>query len=752
MAEPEDAGGARAFPDRPEIVGDYGTGESNPAEDAHGRAAEDEDRRAIDTAIRNIADAYWYWDEIWSRCHEDLEFCYVKQWDDQDIKERAEGSRPALTINHLPTLVSNVVGAARQSNFAVKVKRKAGLNEHVRSSRGARYSNAEVIAGIIRDVESRSEAREQYMQVLQHATESGIGWLKLVKHRPVDDPLNVELRIRRLQNRFSVIFDPYATATDRSDARWCSETIVMSRREFEERHGEPADRHAGAPDLSGGGADVGPGFNVWWQGTDRDEVRIVEYWWKKPMPNRELVRIANPEALAIASVWEDEAGPVLDELKDAGWREVARHKIDSWVVMGMQFTRAKMLQKPIRWEGNALPLFQVAGRTIDFDGKTHYASLHRYAKDSQRMENFWASAATERVAQAPKDEYVVADRQLEGHDGEFDTGGPPRGKRVYKHVEGLQAPRREAGPQLPTAEITLMAVGRDTIKETTGLYQANLGAEGNEVSGRAIQARQMGGQTSTYEFVDNLASAIARVGQAIAEMAPKIMGRSALTRIVGEDGTDAEVMLNQTVEDEETGMSHIVGALDLARYEVTCSVGPAYATQREEFVAHLTELGKNNPEAITPVLDLYIRAMDLPFAGEMARRFKWLIPRHMLSEEDRAEMPEPEMTPDQKVEALKAEAQIAAAQATRAKAESDQAIAGMRIDENQARVDQQLVRLEQEKVQLEQEVVQLQQEMQKVSNLVEKAELDRESAANAAETERAAKVAAARSIDAAALP
>ena len=772
--------GPEAFPAAPEIgVTDYGEGgDSDSALESWGPrtsgGAGGEDDRAIRAALRNIADAWPYWSEIWDRMQQDLEFCYVKQWDDRDIAARERQGRPWLTINHVQTLVGNVVGEMRQNRFSVKVSRKSGLAEDIYSAAGQKHSNAEVMAGIVRDVEQRSFAKEQYLLAAQHACESGLGFMKLSKRRPVDDPLHVELRLQRVQNRFSVIFDPYAHNVDYLDARWAVQTFHMSRREYEERFGEDDGRSFSAPDLSG--VDVAPGFSPWWTGSDRDEVRVVEYYWKKPVKDRVLIRLVNPAASDpratpadkhLVSVWLDEVEPVLDDMLEAGWVEIdknnqavdpeidgepQRHKFDSWVVMAMQFTSARMLHGPVRWEGSILPLFLVRGRCVDYDGKTHYASLHRYAQDSQRMSNFWASAATERVAQAPKDEYVVADRQLEGHEDQFDAGGPPRGKRVYKHVEGVNPPRREQPPQLPTAEISLMQVGRDTIKETTGLYDANIGRPGNEVSGRAIQARQHGGQVTTYEFMDNLASAIRLVGQAIVDMAPKIMGPATFQRIVGDDGSESEILLNHKIVDRDTGDAHLVGSLDLARYEVSVDVGPSYATQREEFVAHITELGKNNPEAIQPVLDLFVRAMDIPFAHEMARRFKHLIPRHMLTEEERAEMPEPEPTAEQKIEMAKSEAEMAKAEAAKAAAEANVRVAEINLEEQKIRLDQQVVRLEQEKIDLETEKMQLEQEKAKLAQRAQELDNAERRAEADEEVGRRSATEAAKAVDRRALP
>ena len=735
------------FPNEAEVVTEYGaTGYVAPIDGAD----ENEDAKFIRVVTHNMAEGFRHEYENWARARRDVEFIYERQWNRETLAKRKRQNRPALTLNPLPSHVQLITGAMRETRFGIKAVRKSGLNGTVISTRGQRYSNAEAIGGIIRDTERRSIAHTQYMDAGQQAVESGFSHLQLKKVRPVDSPRQVELRIEHVQDRYGVIWDPFAKRPDKSDANWVSLSWGISRREYYDRYGDPEMDPGGVPHISG--FDPGIGFSQWWTNRNRDDVRFIEYWWRKPMPDREMILMRDPATGRLLDLWVDEVEDVIDDLKRIGFAEEGTEQYDSHVIMGAQLTHKRVLTHPIRWEGNYLPVIPVYGRRVEHEGETKKFGLVRHVRDASRMVNYWATATTERVAMSPRDEYVVAEQTIEGNEHEFSTSGTPKGYRKYKHIAEVPPPKRELPPALPVAEINLVNLGMMFIRDITGIQQAARGQESNEVSGRAIRERKEGAFTSTYEFVDNLRVSIEQCGRLIADMAPKIMGRDHVQRLLLNNGTTAEVLLNHLVEDEETGKRQLVGALSLSRYDVEVTTGPAFATQREEMVAMLTELGKNMPDAMMPILDLYVAALDNPMGDEIARRLKHMVPRQMLTEEERAEIPEPQPTPAQQVEMAKAQAESDKAGAMAAKAQSDTEIAQVNLEEQRTRLNHRQLEIEQERLQLEQEKIQLERDKVKLEQAKVDAAAAERQAREERDIEKEAKRQAADQIDSKSLP
>ena len=747
------------FPNRPEVTGRFG-GHSYKGESDMDSS---EEEALIRTAVRNVAECYEHEHHNWDLWAEDVDFIYKSQWDAQSLKERKDQRRPALTINTLQNLVENVCGAARKRRFGIRAIQKAGLNGRIPSSRGRKYSYADVAGGIIRDVERRSMAKEHYLDCLQQQAESGCAYLELRKHRPVDDPRHVELRIGHVRDRWSVLIDHFAELPDGSDAMWACKSYGIRRREWDERFGE-ADRHLGVPPHLPEGSSEG--FPLWWNNKRSDEVRFLEYWWKEPVPDRTLVRLASPpegNVRSLVDLWLDDLQGeadgkrfnVLDDLVGKyGYTEVGRENWDSHHVMGAQMTHARVFQEPMRWEGDYLPLLRVPGRKVFHEGRTHYFGIARYSKDACRAANYWYTAATERVAMSPKDEYIVARQQVKDQkNNDFTaTKGPLKSVKFYDHVEGVDPPKRQMPPQMPVAELQLADAMLKMVRDVTGIQDANLGKASNEVSGRAIDARAEAGANSTFVFIDNLRLAIEHMGRMVANMAPRITGPSKAQRIILDDDTTAEVLLNLPAEDQETGGMRLLAPIAHARYEVECTVGPETATQRQEAFQQLTELGKNAPEIIAPLIDLLLGSMDIPMAAELGRRAKMLVPRHMLSEEDQAALPQPQPTPAQQVEMQKAEAEVAKANAGVERARADVEIARASTEEQRARLEHRQLEIEEQRLQVEAEKVKLEQAKVALKRERAQAEAAEQAGADEAEIERRAKVRASETVDRSALP
>ena len=128
------------------------------------KAAPDEESRLLDKVVYDMSRGYDHWDEIYEGAREDAEFIYQEQWDADIRRMRESSNRPCITLNELANHLAIVDGNMRQNRYAVKVHRKSGLDERIPSAdplafqANVTYPNAEVMAGIIRDIEARSNA------------------------------------------------------------------------------------------------------------------------------------------------------------------------------------------------------------------------------------------------------------------------------------------------------------------------------------------------------------------------------------------------------------------------------------------------------------------------------------------------------------------------------------------------------------------------------------------------------------------
>jgi hypothetical protein len=90
-----------------------------------------------------------------------------------------------------------------------------------------------------------------------------------------------------------------------------------------------------------------------------------------------------------------------------------------------------------------------------------------------------------------------------------------------------------------------LQIAGEHLQGTIGIYKSSIGAESNEKSGKAILAREKQADTSTFVYIDNHAQAIAHTGRVILDLIPHVYDAERELRIIGVDGAEKVVKVNQ---------------------------------------------------------------------------------------------------------------------------------------------------------------------------------------------------------------
>src|SRR2546423_10965376 len=155
---------------------------------------------------------------------DDLRFARLaEQWPEKVRRERERSGRPCLTVNRLPAFIRQVVNDARQNQPAIKV--------HPADS-AADPRTAEIYNGLLRNIEVTSNAGVAYDTALDFAVTMGFGYFRINTEYAHADSFDLDLKIGRVVNPFSVYGDPYSTHCDSSDWNTCFVTEALPRDHF----------------------------------------------------------------------------------------------------------------------------------------------------------------------------------------------------------------------------------------------------------------------------------------------------------------------------------------------------------------------------------------------------------------------------------------------------------------------------------------------------------------------------------------
>jgi hypothetical protein len=569
---------------------------------------------------------------------EDLKFARLgEQWPEAIRRQREQEGRPCLTINRLPAFIRQVVNDARQNRPAITV--------HPVDSQ-ADVQTAKIIDGLIRHIEQSSDADVAYDTALDFAASAGFGFFSINTRYAGDDSFEQDICIEREPNPLAIWGDPDSGSADSCDWNGAFKLESLTEDAFKKRW-------KGADAVSFEGASF--------TGSDqpRQMITVAAYWTREQSvkqivalspPAEGFDPLANPAAAAlfdpsrlIVDVTVYEANK---DLFDAlGMSVVGQPRdVPSFKVTQRILSGAELLEENA-WAGRYIPIVPVYGEEIHVEGRRYFRSLIRDAKDPQRIFNFWRTAATELVALAPKAPFV-------GRVGAFVTDAAKWAtanteSHAYIEYDGPEAPQRQefAGPPAGALQEALNA--SDDIKSILGLFDASLGAQSNETSGRAILARQREGDVSTFHIIDNLSRAIRCAGRIVLDLIPHTYNTPRMIRILGADGNAHAVQIgpqqplavsNQTAAAapalqpaasplslEEAATARVYD-LSLGRYDLTVTAGPSFTTRREEAANQMIELVRAYPQVAPIIGDLLAKNLDWPGADEIAERLQKLLP------------------------------------------------------------------------------------------------------------------------------
>jgi Phage P22-like portal protein len=540
------------------------------------------------------------------RAEDDLRNVIGDQWPEEERLDREADNRPCLTINILAQNVRQVTGQIRSLNPAIKV---------TAADSAANKDTAEVIEGMIRHIENKSDASSVYEAATEQAAASSIGYWRIRADYADGDTFDQELKVERVYNPFSVFLDPFAKDPTRKDARYGFVVEEMPKEEFEAQY----------PDATVSAITSDhklPNFEQW---MTADAVTVAEYFWVDHkeheialLPSGQVIRGPFPEGV---------------ELK-------RKRTVKTPQVMWAKITGADVLEGPQEFPCSYIPIVAVTGEEWHLGEETYRSSVIRHAKEPQRLFNYAASTDAEVTAMQPKAPYLVSTKQIAGlEDFWAEMGVRNRPYLPYNPDPDAGMPSRVPPPVASQALQLQMQMAAENIKRTTGIYDASLGARSNETSGRAILARKEESQNATSIYADNMVKAITHTGCILVDMIPRIYDTQRIVRVLGEDGQEKMETINQLVMTAQGPMAY--NDMTAGRYDVNVSVGPSYSAKREETQQGLQALLQAVPQAATVLADLYVSTMEWEHADRAAERLRKMLPPGVAEESDE------EMTPEQ---------------------------------------------------------------------------------------------------------
>ena len=532
--------------------------------------------------VRKMCDeAEDYWHPIYQMGKEDRQFVtiYKEQWSEKDRKSRENDGIPSLTFNVLRTYCKQQINTARLNRQQIKAEPVDDV---------ADPAIAKIFNGLLRDTEITSGADNAYDAAVEGVVYGGMGFIRIHVDYVSPDSFQQEPKILTIHNPESVSIDPLSKELDGSDARYVVIKTWLPRADIIDEYGEDA-----ASDFDDSTQ------NSEWLNHDDKTVCVAEMF--------ELQRKAKKLYLLT------DGTTTYDEPQDKSLIEKERESYEEkcwWY----KLTGTKVLEDR-EFIVPMLPIIPVYG-DVTWDGEKRYVySMVHFAKDPQKLYNFWKSSEAQQILEGLRKQYLVSVEASK----DLPEWANPNAYQVlrYNHIadennEPLPPPQQL--PALTALNGILNAAdgAKQSIEQILNMQPAAMGSDERGLSGKAIGMLQQRADVSHFHITDNLNKSLAQVGRVLIAIYQKAYSVQMVKRITGEDNKTERVPINTPAPNQETDgvIDGILNNLTVGRYDIRMTTGPSYISQRQENKQALTQLLQFVPQIGEAAPDLLLKAFD----------------------------------------------------------------------------------------------------------------------------------------------
>lgn len=542
------------------------------------------------------------------------------QWPDDVLGARGGSGgrdvnpRPCLTINKVAQLVLQITNESRKNKPSIKI-RPTGEHDS--------YEAAETFEGVIRYIERMSKAQAIYDEAVESQVEGGIAYMRVQTVYVSDDSFDQDIRIEPVRNHLNVYLDRDIKQKDGSDARYAFLFDELSEKDFKAQHP---------------GVDVATttGFDMADDWVKNGNIRVAEYYRIVEVPD-ELIYMEDAQGVGatfrrseVPAPWR--AALKVAEATKAGYlkvRKVKRKNLEWYKIAGDKIIDRQKLK------GTYIPIARLVGREKVIEGRLERKGHVRPLKDPQRMYNYNSSGQVEYGALGTKTPWVVAAKGIEGNQQAwFDANRKNAAVLTYQHYDQengtpIPPPIRPEPPGASPAFLEGMKIAMAELEMASGQGMPQQANPSIERTPRAVDAREARTETSTYHFMDNLAIAIAHLGNIILDLIPHYYDTERVVQILAKDGTQRTVHVDPNASDpyqeQETNDKDETKAIwnpKVGKYQVEADIGPAYASQRQEAWNAFFQIVSKSPDLTAKIGDIGFEVADFPKADVIAERLR----------------------------------------------------------------------------------------------------------------------------------
>lgn len=551
-------------------------------------------------------------------------FVMGNQWEDKEEDLLRQYNKHPLVMNKLSPLAKHVLGEQRQNT----------PNLQAIPDETADFQSVLIRDSLIKHIMFNSDAAVVYQTAFQQALVGGYGAYYVDHDYTNNNSFDQEPLPRSLRDATKCYWDLSSETSGKTDGMHSGFVMRMSREAFRNKYGKKIESSIGA-----NYGEIDDKF-VW---SNNEEIAIVRHWQRETKKDT-LYELSNGERLTRKELDEstkdfypegidqdnEESIEIIERNGDIVFiereRTIYTDKVTVYKCAG------DYILEETEYPADELGVIFVDQNSwYDKSGKQICVPYFNDAYDAQKYLNYLATQSAYIWKVSRYDQFMASKANVRSPDTQAIWRDPAtyQGALIYDvDLEGGTIPQRLTPPELPQSFLTQYQRALDDIHSSTGIYGTQIGQQGAELSGAAVDARTKQGSYVSYVVYNSLNRSIATGGRIINKMISRLYDAERdITMDIADRGLQ-RVRINQKDEyGNPVDKNQIEG-----EYKVRLIPGPSYEGQQAQSIDSMNVvLQADKSGTIFPmVADLYVDNLTLNNKVEFKNRIRTMVPPEII--------------------------------------------------------------------------------------------------------------------------
>lgn len=566
-----------------------------------------------------IRDRVDKWDKYWSinrsLYYEWVDFVMGDQWREDESKLFERYNKIPLMFNKLGVLMNHLLGDQMANTPMLQIV----PDENVP------VETADVRAALIKSISLNSDAKTIYQKAFGQAIVGGFSAIIIKTAYLHEMSFDQEILFEGVEDPNRCYWDISAKALTKTDGMYAGFKTRISRKKFKDMYGK-IEQDIGSSSIT---EDSTMAF------ADDDSITQVD----------DFERIASKETIYKLS---DDRGTVVDS---AQYKSLEKRKIDGdkYIIYNGEPVTILEKREVVKY---TIKHRQIAGDYIleetDFpseqlpivyvDQNSYYTkqgqqitrSFFKDVKDAQKYLNYLATQSAYILKVSRYDQFIAPRKCVAAPDTAAAWRDPSvvRGAIIYDETPSGARPEQIKPPELSASLVQQYERTLLDLQSGTGIFSVQMGDQGNEVSGTAIDGRRKAGTQNTRVPFNSIDLTIACCGQITNEMIPKVYDTQRLLMLSMPNAENQPITINKS---DEYGLN-VENNMRDGRYKIRLKTGASYEGQKQEALESLQSvlMADKSGQVFPMIADLYVENLPIDNNLELRNRLRTLVPPEII--------------------------------------------------------------------------------------------------------------------------